>query len=359
MRAFSLSMLIVASSLILPAFGADPLDSQGLGQIPGTSLLKPDLQFLALPAFDAEAVAPAGTKSGTLFKVGDEIVLRISGLNIPGVSQPGRELKIALSPGTEDLNKQGVEILSEQVQASSADQELRFSLTALKAGKITVPSLSIQDAGGKSVARVNPFTLEIQSAIKADDKKPDQPADFKPPVSLAFPIWVVLLGSFLILALVGGIIYWLVQKSKKTPVKASYREAPKPEDEVALIALAKLEREGVLASGKFKVFYFRISEILKVYLGARYLFDARESTSSEILAHLESQKTVSVPLLGQLESVFQRLDRVKFTDHIPLPTEGQALFTEVREFVLKTKKILPPPQTVANAPVISGAKRAP
>jgi hypothetical protein len=332
-----------------------------------------DLDFLNLRAFDLERVdGPAE------LKVGDSVVMRIAGLN--GLSaagapirEPMKELKLVAPPGADSLTDQGWSVSIED-SAPAAPGELRIRVTPLKAGSLTLPSLAIvgasfeepgsgpgagpdeKDPANKPapLARTNPVTIQVSSAIQADDPKPDQPAELRPPVSLRFPWWVIALAGLIACgALVGGVIAYRRWRAKK-PRAALARpaEPPKPEDEIALSALAELEKSGPLRRGEFKAHYFRVSEILKAYIGARYDFDASESTTREMIGRLEDSRSVEDARLDRLETLFEKLDLVKFTDHVPLPDEGGMVLESAREFVRGTRR---PPVPASLVPGGEGA----
>lgn len=315
-----------------------------------------DSEFLALPAFDLERMDGGGA-----LRVGDSVVLRISGLaGIGGptgaVTQPPKELRLQEAPGAESLTDQGWALLVED-GAPAQPGEFRIKATPLKVGKVTLPSLAVVRASGESesgpaLARTHPLTVEVISAIKADDPKPDQPADMRPPVSLHYPWWALILSGLLLIALgaAGWVAYrrWRGKRPQAAPIKPV--EPLRPEDEVALAALGALERGGPLTRGEFKAHYFKVSEILKTYIGARYRFDAAESTTREMISRLDEKRVLDDTRLDRLESLFEKMDLVKFTDHVPLPDEGQMITELAREFVRATRR---PPEVVG--PSLGGA----
>lgn len=303
---------------------------------------KLDMSFLLLPAYELEAAPSSSTPSPSptpesAHRVGDEIVLGVPQLSIPqGTSTP---LKVELPPGSSSLNDEGFEIFTK-----SDASDLKLIVVLMKAGNLTLPSLAIQDAAGKSFARTNPFRVEVKSAIKPDDPKPQEPAELRPPAELAFPWWAVALMAVGALLVVGAIAYSLYRwnKNRKAALLAKPVEPPKPEDEVALAALSQLEKSGALERGEFKKLYFRVSEILKTYIGKRYGFDAPENTTREMMENLRQawarEFSGDEKRLTSLAELFEQLDRVKFTDYVPPSIESQGVIGVAREFVRTTKR---------------------
>jgi hypothetical protein len=307
-----------------------------------------DPNFLLLPAYD---IVLEKTASGV--KVGDSLAAQLeaagNGSSQVGQAQVGqvagslpKDTQIQIPPGTENADDLGF-ALSEL--SSQKDGQIRFSITPVKSGHVTLPSLELTDASGKAIARTNPISIEVTSAIATNDPKPKEAEPPRPPVSLGFPTATLIALAILALALIGAGVYWAVQWAKKRRLNAPSlpAEPPKPEDEVALLALANLEKMGLLRQGQFKAHYFTLSEILKHYVGNRYRFDAAESTTYEMISHLEQYKGLTKDKLDSLRDLFDRLDRVKFTDYRPLPIEGTELLEDAKKLVVATRR---PPQIV-------------
>jgi len=298
---------------------------------------KLDMSFLLLPAYELEPATPApGATPSAEHRVGDEIVLQISQLTVPtGTPVP---LKVDTPPGAQSLNDEGWEIFTK-----SDEKNLKLIAVPIKAGNLTLPSLAIQDATGKSFARTNPFRAEVKSAIRPDDPKPQEPAALRPPAELSFPWWAVVLMGIGALLVLGVILYSLYRwnKSRRTRLPKVV-EPPKPEDEVALAALAKLEKSGAIERGEFKKYYFGVSETLKNYIGRRYGFDAPENTTREMLENLKQawarELGTDEKRLATLAELFEQLDRVKFTDFVPPHMESQSIVNVAREFVRATRR---------------------
>lgn len=344
--------------------GAPPDESAPGSFAAAATAAAPDPAFLNLPAYDVNPMESAQAR------VGDQLVLKVPGAGaLPGA--PG--LHLALPKGTEPgtIMDQGLDVpaladSSDEGEGSPqpspsasgtpafevAGADLKFTVIAAKPGQLAIPSLAIVDGTGKTLARTNPFTLQVASAIAPSDQKPKDPSPPRPPVMLSFP-WIVIAGLVILALLaIAGIVYATVRWARRPKAKPAAPPAPpeKSEDEIALGALASLEREQLMRKGLYKKHYFQISEVLKAYLGARYRVDAVESTTREMLAMLE-HATLPPESLRELEGMFTKLDFVKFTDHVPELPEGEDLLARARALVLKTRK---PP--VAQTPILAAAE---
>jgi hypothetical protein len=292
-----------------------------------------DPKFLELPAHDLEL---QGGAAAQVVVVGDTLRFKLGGLDSKG-------FKAQPAPGDEALANQGFRA---EIQPDGL-----LAVIPLKAGRITLPSLAIAPEGGAAVARTNPWPLEVQSAIAPDDPKPEEPVDLRPPVDLPFPWRAAIAAGLGVLAFLGlAAFLWKkygrrAKKVVKVPAVVGPPKPLRPEDEEAHIALAELERAGPLKGGGFKAHYFRLSDILKHYCGRRWDFDATESTTAELLARIAADSALAEAQKQRLRSLFERLDRVKFTDFKPLPDEAFSLIGEARDFVTLSRRPKPAPSS--------------
>ena len=260
-------------------------------------------------------------------RVGDSIHFRMIQ---PGLDRSDPSLKLEV-PKTLNLPEEGWYLDPQSLTASP-----------LKPGKLVLPPLSVQDASGKVVGHTQPFSLEVASAIASTDPHPEQPEGMRPPVGVLFPFWIVLVCAVLGGILLGGIAYGLYRAYQRRRPKVSAVSSPiVPADEKALQQLQALAQQKYADKGEFKKHYFTLSEILKEYVGARYRVDALESTTYEMIQCLEGKRALTDQSLDQLEAIFQQLDRVKFTDHLPTSDEAQFLWEEARKFVILTRVVKP------------------
>jgi hypothetical protein len=291
-----------------------------------------DPAVAALPEFELKADdAPDGG-----WRVGDAIVLR-------PVSPPVELRKLRFPGEAGALTRAG--------WASHFPDRPEVKVVPLKPGALTLPVLRLVADRDREIGRTRPLTIEVASAIAVDDPNPTQPVDAPPPLELPFPWQYLAAAALLALALLGGVLYALVRwsRARRAPMPVA-PAAPRPEHEIALAALEAVARAGHLARGEHKRHYFAVSEILKTYLGARFEFDAPERTSGEIVAHLEGERRLDPAGLDRLESLLARLDRVKFTDHVPGAEDGASVITDARRLVHETRRRASPESAGAETP---------
>ena len=219
----------------------------------------------------------------------------------------------------------------------SVTPSFHFNASPVKSGEIVLPKLILKNSKGEVIGQTREWKADVLSALSNPQ---DKASEMRPPAAVSVPI-VTLLG---IVALLLGVLtaaffsvrYYLRRQSlaKKKPAKV---EVILPEHEEALKALDALMQKGFYEKGLFKSHYFGISEIIKHYVARRYGFDAEESTSRELLRHLEIEIGIKDQILDDLEKLFEKLDWVKFTDHVPDSLEALQLLNQARDWVKRTQ----------------------
>lgn len=233
-----------------------------------------------------------------------------------------------------------------------------MAVTLVKPGTLSIGPIELfQD--DRKIDETSVVTLKVESAIDASDQKPKEAEPPLPPVSVPLPLELIALIAAA-LVLLASIVYFVVKKLRAPKsdlvLPEIPAEPPKPEHETALMQLAALEREQLDRKGEYKRLYFGVSEIIKTYLGARYGFDAEESTSRELSEKLEAFQ-LSSATVGSVRELFRMLDVVKFTDQTPSASEPAEIFAKARALVSETKRVPPPPQiSPAETPPASGAQ---
>lgn len=247
-----------------------------------------------------------------------------------------------------------------QAGAEPAVTTFRLKLSAFNLGMLTVPDVpfivSTPEGPKRFVAPGR--TIEVGSTLPEDaEEKGADLKDIQPPTEVAIRSWALLWGlaGLLAAALVAFAAYRLFQKYRERQREAV--APPAPLDLRTRRALDVLKSEDLPARGHVKDFYFRLSEIIRGYLGERYGFDALECTSSELMVKLRRMPTPGLPEDGLMRFVSES-DLVKYARADSSPDACREALAFGYELLDKTWPPPPPPEAVPVSHA-SGPQRLP
>jgi len=158
---------------------------------------------------------------------------------------------------------------------------------------------------------------------------------YRAPVTIGEILPWVLLAS-VIAALIWGIIKLIKRfmRSKKGPEQIIN---PDPAHIIAFRELEKLKEEQLWQKGEVKLYYSRLTEILRQYLENRYGVFSLEMTTSETLEALVKTGFKKDEFYASLKSILNGADLVKFAKYKPEPSENEQHFDNSWKFVDATK----------------------
>lgn len=207
--------------------------------------------------------------------------------------------------------------------SDSSTTTFKVALQAFELGKQRTPTLEFElaDPAGTVKMPVSGTDVEIVSSLPADSK--DTGADFydvrKPeelPVRTWRLVWALLIG--LAVALIAyGLFKWL---NRPKPVVTAPAKPAEPAHVRARNALDALAAQNLPGQGRVKEYYFRLSEIIRGYLGELYTFDALECTTPELLHALRTRSTPGLPM-DALRDFANESDFVRYAKQEPGPDE--------------------------------------
>ncbi len=158
---------------------------------------------------------------------------------------------------------------------------------------------------------------------------------YKAPLSFneAYPYF---LGLLFLGLLTWGIIYYYQKKKKNEPILKKIK--PKePAHVIAIRELDKLKAEKIWQRKQVKLYYSRLTEIIRMYIEQRFEIPAMEQTTDEILVEFEEQKMAEKESYTLLKDMLQQADLVKFAKADPLPDENDMHLENAFKFVMSTK----------------------
>lgn len=229
----------------------------------------------------------------------------------------------------------------------------RLKMSAFELGVLTLPQFvfELTAPGVSQTVAVPGMQVEVLPTLPKDaDKQGANLFDFQPPTEVPIRSWrlVYALLSLIAVGLIGwGIVKWIRRPRPQVVVTKPLA----PLNVRTLEALDKLKAEDLPAHGHVKDFYFRLSEIVRGYLGERYGFEALECTSPELIVSLRKLRPPGLPEDKLLQFVSES-DMVKYAKaEAPPESCAQAL---AFGYELVDKTYVPPapasPTPPANAP---------
>jgi uncharacterized RDD family membrane protein YckC len=229
-------------------------------------------------------------------------------------------------------------------QKEGDKEEHRYRLIALRLGSRRLPSVELTyrlEDGSAGALRTQKFKVMVAGHLL---NEPD--AELAPPPS-PLPIQATNWGLLWLLSVVGAalvaaLLTLLVLRLLRDRLIAGAAAPPSiPPNELALEKLRLIDASELEAADR----YAETIDVLREYLGGRFRFDGLESTTSELMVHLdgcdmtpESQRLIS--------RIVEEADLIKFAKLTPGDDDATLIIGQVEEVVVSTW-VEPDPEDVA------------
>jgi hypothetical protein len=193
---------------------------------------------------------------------------------------------------------------------------------------------------------VGPFQIDTTQNTIYDIKRPELAPRLVSEVSGYFITGLIGLCT---LAAVIIVVYGAIMRYRRNraalPEKPGLREPPHVK---AISELEALHNQKVWQNNRHKLYYSRLSDILRTYLDGRYDVGAMEMTTDEIMAAME--RGLPAKNYADLKDILRTADLVKFAKLIPDGDRNDSLYYKAYYFVEDTKDI-PEEEAGKNKPV--------
>jgi hypothetical protein len=216
-----------------------------------------------------------------------------------------------------------------------------ISAESFTSGVVEVPSLVVKYARKPAQADIEPafehelttepLEIEVRSALTTQEsvfEPRDITGTLTPPREPLGPwAWAAIAG-----AIVGGAaaivaaILWLRRRAKRPP-------PPILPEVWALRALADLQAANLIGGGQAKEFYYRLSEIVRVYIERKFSLAAPEMTTEEFLVTLARDRGALPYDADRLRSFLQACDLVKYAALTPRESDAEQALGTARAFI--------------------------
>ncbi len=241
----------------------------------------------------------------------------------------------------DSLDLGSIEVLAAEIipPASEGGRSIsgaRFTLAAFELGDLDIPSFDVRveaPDGSSTTLSTNPYVITVQSV--GLDEGGDIRA-IRGPLGFALSV-IYVLPWILLVALLGGLVYWLWVRRR--PTEAGPRRSvaiPRFPHEDAYEALDRLQASDLVERGEVKEYHILASEIIRTYVEGRYGVYALEMTTGEVI---EGLRGTGVPedAVQTFDPFASRCDLVKFAKLRPAPDACRDSIEAARAFVDQTR----------------------
>ncbi len=277
--------------------------------------------------------------------VGDPVEIRVTVVHDPKVSV---NLPAVLDFGD------GVEVLgqgqksTETLDDGKVREEFWVKVVCFHVGDIVPKDVEVTytypgpGGGAMATIRTNPGTIKV-SSVMANEANPKLKPDEGPvPVmeeNRTAKYVLVALAALLLGALAGWLGYLLYRRRHRVGPPPP---PPRPAHEIAFEKLNAISESGLLDEGRFKEFYFAVSEAVREYLGNRFGFDSLEMTTTELLDQIKRVELIGITW-DQVAEFSSDCDLVKFTKYQPEREEAETILRRAYELVRASMLAAPKP----------------
>ena len=218
-------------------------------------------------------------------------------------------------------------------RAGSLIEERWYRLSSYSIGSHTLPEpvATYQSADGADHAvRGESIAITVNSLLPVDWESQDI-RGAKPLLPLG-PRWWGWAAAALAL-LIASAWVWAARRRRAPDAPAIPQRPP---HEIALEALERLHRDGLLAAGRHEAYFVRLSTIVRTYVEGRFSLRAPEMTTEEFLQAAAQAQSISYEQRQLLQDFLVQCDLVKFARYQPSASEGEDARAAARRFVLET-----------------------
>jgi hypothetical protein len=209
------------------------------------------------------------------------------------------------------------------------------------AGEYKIPPLEVRFSPASADETAQTIVTEELTATVASvvpDAASQSQLDIKESMSplelpRTIPWWVFPVGILLVAAAAAGYFHWRKRRARK----AAVREVPPLPHEVAYREIERLLADRLIEKGEAKLFYLRLSNILRHYIEDRFGLRAPERTTEEFLVELRHGVTFDQRHKDLLKSFLRHCDMVKFAELQPTADEVDGAIGACRRFVDETR----------------------
>jgi hypothetical protein len=282
-------------------------------------------------AFAQPAVIATLRADSTHILIGDQLKLRLA------VKHPNN-VKIFMPAVKDSIGHMDFIAASKIDTIRQTDDQVltqSYLVSAYDSGKYTAGPIRVffKNADGTLDSVLSDSISVMVSTIPVDTVKPYKP--IKGPLEVPFSwkefIPYIIAGFLLIVLLVTAVLLWRKYRKAKPVVQG--RPIPKDPPHIWVRKeLQKLEAEKLWQKDEVKLYYSRLTDLLRLYLEFRFNWLALESTTEEIEEQIDNYN-MKDKAKDNLLQILRAADLVKFAKMLPAPDANIKAMESAYKFV--------------------------
>jgi hypothetical protein len=216
----------------------------------------------------------------------------------------------------------------------------RVVLTSFDTGFFVIPRFVFRFKDNTDSIQTEPLPLQV-FGMPVDTTKGI--TDIKPPYEIkvsATEILPYVLAGLLVLAIIFLYIRYLRKKRQVPDRNEKPAPPPIPAHLIALEQLDELVREKLWQQGKIKLYYSRLTDIIRQYIELRFNVPAMEQTTEDIIREFTRKGLIKEGIRKELKELLELADLVKFAKWNPVAEEHEASQQSAYDFILRTKPVV-------------------
>jgi uncharacterized membrane protein len=223
-------------------------------------------------------------------------------------------------------------------QGALVTYKQRLLITGFDSGSFAIPAFTFVSVGrdGKADTLRTDTTYVLVQTVAVDTTKAFK--DIKGIVAVSvgwrYYIWYIVGGLVLLIALV-VIIVSILNRKRAVKVPETV-ERVETDQERALRLLDELAAKELWQQDRIKEYYTELTDIVRMYIEARFRMPAMELTTGELLKQSRKNKDL-VPFVKSLSQILNTADLAKFAKANPAPEEHIEAIEMAKNFIVISK----------------------
>jgi hypothetical protein len=288
-----------------------------------------------LPVFaaDADDIQVKAEVDKAFLTIGDPVTYTVTVEHAPDI----KILSAIPAPSSDILEIKKIEDIHKK-QKKKVLTGRKFTLTTYRLGEFILDHVTIKyqkEGQPEKTLQTNKLYLTVKSVAGEDPQEDIR--DVKTVVPYKFRMGKFLWTLVVLATLTVG--YFLFRALRKQKITLQPAPPPLTAEEEALLHLTELFESDLLKRGLIKLYYLKLSEVLRVYFEKRYRILAVELTTFEILRALKPLH-LSTELYQKIQYVLESSDLAKFAKWVPTAPEIIQINKKSEEIVKESVPML-------------------